>query len=517
MRLAITLLIILLCVWSGASLRFGKADPFAAASPTNLAQEKTSEALERYRAEFTRLRGPTDALRRGSEANALFTDIVGRVMIDYVRPKDASVLINDAVTGLREAVEEMPEAGDVALVEASLNHMLSAMDSYSSYLNADEFNELQAHTKGEFGGLGLELTFDNEADGIKVVSPIDGTPADRAGVLAGDLITHLDGDDIKGVSLHDAVMRMRGRPGTRIVLTVRRPLGTDRGIVIPIVRDIIRIDPVRYRLERDAGGDVGYIRITTFNEKTAHQLDRALSDLYRQGGPRLAGLVLDLRNNPGGLLDQAVLVTDRFIDSGQRIVSVRGRDSDHSRIYNARWEDQVPDRPIVVLINRGSASASEIVAAALQDHRRALLIGDRTYGKGSVQTVSPLIGGGALRLTTARYYRPTDSLVDCYGVHPNLVVTPPRPADAPTAVVDDRSRCAADFPAPPPPATYSKDRLCPRTVLDRPRANEDDPVLECAVEAVRDSLRAERTSPWQSSLTPLSDQETSGWAKTTLR
>jgi carboxyl-terminal processing protease len=280
-------------------------------------------------------------------------------------------------------------------------------------LNADSFRDMRVQTKGEFGGLGIEVTMENGL--VKVVSPIDDTPAFRAGIEAGDLITHLDAKPVQGLSLNEAVEMMRGPVQSTIVLTIRRE-GSD-AFDVSITRDVIKITSVRGRAE----GNAAYVRITTFNEQTSPGLEAELKTRSEELGDRLDGIVLDLRNNPGGLLDQAIAVSDAFLEQGE-IVSTRGRDPDDAQRYNARAGDLAKGLPIVVLINGGSASASEIVAGALQDHRRAIIMGTTSFGKGSVQTIVPVSGNGAMRLTTARYYTPSGRSIQGKGITPDIEV-----------------------------------------------------------------------------------------------
>ncbi len=303
---------------------------------------------------------------------------------------------------------------DEKLMEAAVKGVLSSLDPHSAYLDAKTFENMQIYTRGEFGGLGLEVTM--EKGWVKVITPIAGTPAEKAGMRAGDFITHLDGKPIMGMDLMAAVETMRGKPGTSITLTVRRE-GKSGALEITIVRDIIRITPVRHSVE----GDVGYLRITTFSERAASTLRGAISKIDGEIRNPI-GYILDLRNNPGGLLDQAVSVTDTFLSGGE-IVSTRGRDRRKIERYNARAGDYINGKPLIILINGGSASASEIVAGALQDHRRATVLGTLSFGKGSVQTIRPLSHGhGAIRITTARYYTPSGKKIQAAGVKPDLIV-----------------------------------------------------------------------------------------------
>lgn len=306
------------------------------------------------------------------------------------------------------------EISDKDLIEKALNGMLSALDPHSSYLNEDQFADMQVQTKGEFGGLGIEVTMENGF--VKVVSPIDDTPAFRAGIQAGDFITHIDKEPVLGLALGEAVDKMRGRVGTDILLSVQRE-GMAEPMDITITRDVIRIKPVRHRVE----GNAGYIRITTFNQNTLDGVEEAVEDIQKQLGDKLTGYVIDMRNNPGGLLDQAIGVSDAFLDRGE-IVSTRGRHARDTKRDNAHSGDITNGAPLVVLINGGSASASEIVAGALQDHKRAIVLGTKSFGKGSVQTVIPLPGNGAMRLTTARYYTPSGRSIQATGIEPDIMV-----------------------------------------------------------------------------------------------
>ena len=321
----------------------------------------------------------------------LFGDVFERVRSDYVE-----------------------EVGDAELIEAAINGMLQSLDPHSSYLNPKRYREMQVQTRGQFGGLGIEVTMENGL--VKVVSPIDDTPAHRAGVRAGDLVTHIDGEAVLGLTLAEAVERMRGPVDSKITITIAR-LGVIQPFDITITRAIIKIRSVRYRRE----GNVAYVRVTSFNEQTGSGLKKAMKELKEQMGDELIGVVLDLRNNPGGLLDQAVAVSDAFLDKGE-IVSTRGRRTEDTQRYNADRGDLAEGKPIIVLINGGSASASEIVAGALQDHRRAITLGTKTFGKGSVQTIIPMGSHGAMRLTTARYYTPSGRSIQAKGVEPDIEV-----------------------------------------------------------------------------------------------
>ncbi len=329
----------------------------------------------------------------------LFGDVLERVRSDYVVEPD-----------------------DTKLIESAINGMLSSLDPHSAYLNPKHFRDMQVQTRGEFGGLGIEVTMENGV--VKVVAPIEDTPAAKAGLLSGDLITHLDNVQITGMTLEQAVEKMRGPVNSSITLTIVRK-GKEEPFDVKIVRDIIRINAVRSNPE----DDVAYIRITQFNEQTHSSLKKAINKLTKEIGPKLKGYVIDLRNNPGGLLDQAIAVSDTFLDQGA-IVLTRGRNSEETQRSNARPGDLTNGSKIVVLINGGSASASEIVAGALQDHKRATVVGTRSFGKGSVQTIIPLgSNGAALRLTTARYYTPSGRSIQAKGIEPSIVIEQDLPED----------------------------------------------------------------------------------------
>jgi carboxyl-terminal processing protease len=323
-------------------------------------------------------------------------------------------LFGDVLERVRSDYVEKPDDG--MLIDAAINGMLSALDPHSAYLNPKSFKDMQVQTKGEFGGLGIEVTMEAGAGVVKVVSPIDDTPAAKAGLLANDLITHLDGEQIVGLTLEQAVEKMRGPVNTSITLTIVRR-GKDEPFDVKIVRDVIRINPIKARLE----GDIIYVKISTFNEQTHANLVKQVDALKKSLGRAPRGFVIDLRNNPGGLLDQAINVSDAFLEKGA-IVLTRGRLAEETQRANARPGDIADGKPIVVLINGGSASASEIVAGALQDHKRATVIGTRSFGKGSVQTIIPLGSNGAIRLTTARYYTPSNRSIQAKGIEPDIVV-----------------------------------------------------------------------------------------------
>src|SRR5437016_5598394 len=324
---------------------------------------------------------------------SLFGDVFERVRADYVEKPD-----------------------DSKLIESAINGMLSGLDPHSSYMEPKAFRDMQVQTRGEFGGLGIEVTMEDGL--IKVVSPIDETPAAKAGVMANDIITKLDEEQVQGLTLNQAVEKMRGPVNTKIKLTIMRK-GKDKPIEVSLTRDVIRVRAVRSRPE----DDVGFIRITQFNEQTTENLKKAITDLQNQiPAEKLKGFVVDLRNNPGGLLDQAISVSDAFLERGE-IVSTRGRNAEETQRFSARPGDLIKGKPVIVLINGGSASASEIDAGALQDHNRAAILGTRSFGKGSVQTIIPLgNNNGALRLTTARYYTPSGRSIQAKGIVPDIEV-----------------------------------------------------------------------------------------------
>ncbi|MEW6647543.1 MAG: S41 family peptidase [Pseudomonadota bacterium] len=327
---------------------------------------------------------PLDELRN-------FSEVFGKIKADYVE-----------------------EADDKALLESAIRGMLSGLDPHSAYLDQEEFKELQVGTSGEFGGLGIEVGME---DGfVKVVSPIDDTPAQAAGVKAGDLIIRLDETPVKGMSLNDAVKMMRGKPGTEITLTIMRE-GEQKPLKLTITRDIIRVKSVKFQ-PLEPG--YGYLRITSFQNQTGEQVLKAISDMKKEHG-QLKGLVLDLRNNPGGVLGAAVSVSDAFLDKGM-IVYTEGRAKDAELRYTATPGDALGGAPMVVLVNGGSASASEIVAGALQDHKRAIIMGARTFGKGSVQTIFPMSNNSAIKLTTARYYTPGGRSIQADGIEPDIAL-----------------------------------------------------------------------------------------------
>lgn len=364
----------------------------------------------------------------GTLAGAILTTQVAGPLLAQEATDEGSVyeqldLFGDIFERIRNQYVEEVDSKD--LIEAAINGMLTSLDPHSSYLSADDFADMQVQTRGEFGGLGIEVS--QEEGYVKVVSPMDGTPADEAGVEAGDFITAVDGESTLGLTLDDAVDLMRGPVGSEIIVTIVRE-GVQDPFDISIIRDTIKLVAVRSRVV----GNVAVLRITTFNEQTFSGLQEELAKSVEElgGMDKVTGFVIDLRNNPGGLLNQAIDVSDAFLEQGE-IVSTRGRGASDGERFNATAGDLAEGKPVVVLINGGSASASEIVAGALQDHRRAIVVGTKSFGKGSVQTLIPLRGDGAMRLTTARYYTPSGRSIQALGVAPDIVVN--QPAVDPTA------------------------------------------------------------------------------------
>ncbi|MBA3909655.1 MAG: peptidase S41 [Rhodobacter sp.] len=379
----------------------------------------------------------------GTVAGVVLTTQIAGPLVAQEAENSSSVyeqldLFGDIFERIRSQYVEEVSTED--LVTAAINGMLTSLDPHSSYLSAKDFEAMQVQTRGEFGGLGIEVT--QEEGFIKVISPMDGTPAAKAGILAGDFITHVNGESVLGLVLDEAVEKMRGPIGSEIIITVVRE-GTPEPFDVSIIRDTIKLTAVRGRVV----GETMVLRITTFNDQTTSGMIEALNKgIEELGGlENMNGLVIDLRNNPGGLLNEAITVSDAFLEKGE-IASTRGRNPGSGERYNAQEGDLIEGKPIVVLINSGSASASEIVAGALQDHRRAIVVGTKSFGKGSVQTLIPLRGDGAMRLTTSRYYTPSGRSIQALGISPDIVVNqpPPKPAvegeeDAPASAVRNRS------------------------------------------------------------------------------
>ncbi len=348
----------------------------------------------------------------------LTTQVAGPLIAQEAGPKKTLYEQLDLFGNIFERVraQYVEEVEEGKLIEAAINGMLTSLDPHSSYLPPSDFKDMQVQTRGEFGGLGIEVT---QEDGfVKVVSPIDGTPAAEAGVQAADFITHVNGESLLGLTLDKAVEMLRGPVGSEVTITIMRE-GADEPFDLKLVRDTIKLTAARARRE----GRTAVLRLTTFNDQTYDNMKAGLAEVIKEAGGMEAidGVVLDLRNNPGGLLTQAITVADAFLESGE-IVSTRGRNPGDSERYNAAAGDLAQGKPIVVLINGGSASASEIVAGALQDHHRAVLVGTKSFGKGSVQTIIPLRGDGAMRLTTSRYYTPSGRSIQALGISPDIVV-----------------------------------------------------------------------------------------------
>ncbi len=371
----------------------------------------------------------------GTVAGVLVTTQLAGPLIAQETDKSASVyeqldLFGDIFERIRAQYVEQPDSQK--LIEAAINGMLTSLDPHSSYLPPDQFSDMQVQTHGEFGGLGIEVTEENGF--IKVVSPMDGTPAAEAGIQSGDFITKVDGESLSGIMLDEAVDKMRGPVGSQITLTIVRE-GVADPFDVTLTRDTIKLTAVKARVV----GDAVVLRVTTFNDQTYPNLEEGLKKSIDElgGVDKISGVVLDLRNNPGGLLNQAIKVSDAFLDQGE-IVSTRGRNPQDAERFNATPGDLIDGKPIVVLINGGSASASEIVAGALKDQHRAVVVGTKSFGKGSVQTLVPLRGEGAMRLTTARYYTPSGRSIQALGVSPDIVVKQPvKAADADAAAKAD--------------------------------------------------------------------------------
>jgi len=407
----------------------------------------------------------------------LFGDVLERIRRDYVEPVDEKQLMENAING-----------------------MLSSLDPHSSYMNPKTYKDMQVQTRGEFGGLGIEVTMENGV--IKVVSPIDDTPASKAGIQPGDLIFALDGEPVQGMTLQEAVEKMRGKVGSPIKLGIRR--SNKDPFDVTLNRDTIKVKSVRYRME---AGDVGYIRVTSFTEQTTSGVTDAVEKLKKEGGNKIKGYILDLRNNPGGLLDQAIALSDAFLDKGE-IVSVKARKAEDVQRWNAKPGDITGGLPLVVLVNGGSASASEIVAGALQDQRRAIILGTRSFGKGSVQTIMQVTGGGAIRLTTALYFTPSGRSIQKEGIKPDIEVeqskietiqqrpgfreenlrrsinNPGLPADKPVDKKDDKPAAGATPPAPPAgaPQQIAPAPAAPPAPATQQSGDPDEPPAQAAVD-----------------------------------
>ncbi|MGF1622175.1 MAG: S41 family peptidase [Rhodomicrobiaceae bacterium] len=412
----------------------------------------------------------------------------GTSMINATRSQSATAenseiyrhldLFGDVLERVRSDYVEAPDDGQ--LIEAAINGMLAGLDPHSTYLNPKHFRDMQVQTRGEFGGLGIEVTMEDGL--VKVVSPIENTPAEKSGLLSGDLITHLDGVSIQGLTLEQAVEKMRGPVDTEINLTVLRQ--NTEPFDVKLVRDVIRIHPVRANME---GEDIGYLRIKTFSEQTSDELKRNIAKLKKEGGDKLKGYIVDLRNNPGGLLDQAITVSDAFLDKGA-IVLTRGRNANETQRSNARVGDLADEKKIIVLINGGSASASEIVAGALQDHKRAIVVGTRSFGKGSVQTIIPLGSNGAIRLTTARYYTPSGRSIQAKGIDPDIVVEQELPDDLKQAATKVTPRGEASLRG----HLKNEDGESGGSLAYVPKEKEKDTQLQYALKLLRGEVTVEQ-------------------------
>lgn len=398
----------------------------------------------------------------GTLAGTLLTTQVAGPLIAQEAAQNSSVyeqldLFGDIFERIRAQYVE--EVDSKKLIEAAINGMLTSLDPHSSYLNEEAFSDMQVQTRGQFGGLGIEVT---QEDGfVKVVSPMDGTPADAAGIQSGDFITHVNGEAMLGLTLDDAVERMRGEVGSEIVITIVRE-GVADPFDVSLIRDTIKMVAVRPRLV----GNTVVLRISTFNDQTFPGVQEGIKKMVEEAGgiDKVNGFVIDLRNNPGGLLNQAIAVSDAFLETGE-IVSTRGRNPADGERFNATPGDLAQGKPVVVLINGGSASASEIVSGALQDHRRAIVVGTKSFGKGSVQTLIPMKGEGAMRLTTARYYTPSGRSIQALGVMPDIVVKQP--------LVDPSAEPAKDETA----ATAQRSEADLRGVLSNDSMSEDEKKL----------------------------------------
>jgi carboxyl-terminal processing protease len=430
---------------------------------------------------FDRLVSPSPSEEERERQLDLFSEVFLVAYTDYVEPVSASQMVTTAVAGFENAAGDA-KLGELAgrdasggsvgveqveadnLMSSGLSRMLTELDPHSAFLTADDYREMKLRTRGEFGGIGIEVTMHEGL--VKVVAPIDDTPGAEAGLLAGDLITHVDDTAIMGLNLSEAVRLMRGRAGTAVNLTIQRP-PEEETFDVSIIRDVVRIRAVRSHRE----GNIAYLRITTFNERAEEGVRRAMKQLRAEIGDPLQGVVLDLRNNPGGLLDQALGISDAFLSGGE-IVSTRTRDDGVVRKYSAVRGDIAQDLPIMVLINGGSASAAEIVSGALQDHDRATVIGARSFGKGSVQTIMPISDGAAVRLTTARYYTPSGRAIQLTGIIPDIMANT---EDADRTREADLEHALEAEAAIDESAAQDMAGVCPDV------GELEDPVLACAL------------------------------------
>ena len=436
----------------------------------------SSREVERFNSTLRHESGAADIDRETSH----FADVFKRVRVGYVRDVGDAELVDAAVRGIEEHKGSSPRRDPAQLVEAALRAMLSSLDPHSAYLNADEYRDSFVSTRSEFGGIGIEVSAEDGL--VKVIAPIEDTPAYRAGLKSGDLITHVDGDPVKGKGLMFAVNKMRGAPGSELRLMLLRD---GAAFEARLTRAVIKVRSVRWEIV----GDVGYIRVVRFIEKADDNLDQAMSEIRKRLGGKLRGIVLDLRNNPGGLLEQSVTVADSFLDSG-KIVTVKGRRGS-GRVYEATSGDIAKGVPMVVLVNGGSASAAEIVAAALQQNGRATVMGTLTFGKGSVQTVVPLPQEGALRLTTSLYYAPSGEAIQSRGVEPDVEVIDTTVVDAEKPKLSEgaaeKRRREADLPGALPAvgSVFSRRHGSVSDNRCRPVGEKQDRQLGCAVELLQ--------------------------------
>ena len=432
-------------------------------------------ALERYRLELTRVH--PDRVTPSLDADyLLFAGVVRLVLNAHVDGSDPQSLVDNALEGVRQKRESDPSATRHALTESAIESMMAGLDPYSTFLDADRVSDLREWIHGEIAGIGVDGAMDNDTGFLRVVNSNRNSPAAQAGVRSGDLIVTIDGQQVRGLSLRDAATWMRGLPGRPVNLQVLRP-NSRTPVRVTVKRTVLKVRPVTARLEN---GDIAYVRISTFNEQTAQDLTQAMENLRDQAGGRLKGAVLDLRNNPGGLVEQGVKVAGRFLGQAE-IVSTRGRTGGLQHYLSGDHTDLLHGGPMVVLINGFSASASEIVAGALQDYGRALVIGGRSYGKGSVQTIFWLPEGQGIRLTTARYFRPFGATVECYGITPNVTVS--SPSAAKEAIEPDRVPCIAAA-EPPRPKSWTEAEACP-DVVSSASGGSADPPLRCALSLLR--------------------------------
>lgn len=468
LAVGLCVLLLLSAHFTGCASSTGGSNLLRGGSPTYSKVVKRYPDLARVEAALKEHAEPKPSVSSTRRHMDLFAEVFTLARNDYVEARPAVELVETAITGIEKAVEDNEDVDSQdagKLIVASMRHMLHDLDAHSDYLTPEDFREMQVRTRGEFGGIGIEVTMEDGL--IKVIAPIEGTPAYKAGLQSGDKISHVNGESVQGKTLSDAVEMIRGPVGTPIGLTVRREGPEIEILEMSITRDIVKIQAVRARTE----DNVAYLRVTTFNERTSSLMFESFEDLQDELGDDMAGLVLDLRNNPGGLLDQALSVSDAFLSNGE-IVSTLGRTRSDRRRFTADRKDIAEGLPIIVLINGGSASASEIVSGALQDHHRATVLGTRSFGKGSVQTIIPVRGGGAVRLTTARYYTPSGRSIQLTGIEPDIVAV--EDEDEPQREVDLDNVLPAETKSIAHKQLDMAD-LCPTA------AEAEDPELTCAI------------------------------------